>query len=283
MSAARLTFLTALAMLAFAGNSVLCRVALRDTEIDPATFTTLRLISGALMLWVLLHWPGRGARGTGGNWTSAVALFVYAAAFSWAYIQLDAATGALLLFAAVQVSMLGIGLLRGERLSPVQSAGFALALIGLAALLLPGASTPPALPALSMLAAGVAWGLYSLRGRGASNPLADTAGNFVRAVPLALALSALTLPWLSVDANGALYALASGAITSGLGYAIWYAALPGLRASAAASVQLSVPVITAAGGLLLLNEAPSLLLMIASLAILGGIALVIGGPKAASR
>ncbi|UJJ31317.1 DMT family transporter [Halopseudomonas maritima] len=283
MSATRLTFLTTLAMLAFAGNSVLCRLALRDTEIDPATFTTLRLTSGALVLWVLLHWPGRQAALTGGNWASAAALFVYAAAFSWAYIQLDAATGALLLFAAVQVSMLSIGLLRGERLSPVQSVGFALALIGLAALLLPSASTPPALPALSMLAAGVAWGLYSLRGRGASNPLAATAGNFVRAVPLALGLSALALPWLSVDANGALYALASGAITSGLGYAIWYAALPGLRASAAASVQLSVPVITAAGGLLLLNEAPSLLLMIASLAILGGIALVIGGPRAASR
>jgi len=279
MSLARLSLLTTLAMLAFAGNSVLCRLALRDTAIDPASFTSLRLISGAAVLWLLLR--SRSQRGeAGGSWGSAIALFVYAAAFSWAYIQLDAASGALLLFAAVQVSMLGIGLLRGERLSAAQTAGFALALVGLAALLAPGASAPPVLPATSMLSAGVAWGLYSLRGRGAADPLAATAGNFARAVPLTLILSLITLPWLMVDLGGALYALASGALTSGLGYAIWYAALPGLRASAAASVQLSVPVITAVGGLLLLNETPSMLLVLSSLAILGGIALVIAGPKA---
>jgi len=279
MPLARLSLLTTLAMLAFAGNSVLCRLALRDTAIDPASFTSLRLISGAAVLWLLLR--SRSQRGeAGGSWGSAIALFVYAAAFSWAYIQLDAASGALLLFAAVQVSMLGIGLLRGERLSAAQTAGFALALVGLAALLAPGASAPPVLPAISMLSAGVAWGLYSLRGRGAADPLAATAGNFARAVPLTLILSLITLPWLMVDLGGALYALASGALTSGLGYAIWYAALPGLRASAAASVQLSVPVITAVGGLLLLNETPSMLLVLSSLAILGGIALVIAGPKA---
>lgn len=279
MSLARLSLLTTLAMLAFAGNSVLCRLALRDTAIDPASFTSLRLISGAAVLWLLLR--SRSQRGeAGGSWGSAIALFVYAAAFSWAYIQLDAASGALLLFAAVQVSMLGIGLLRGERLSAAQTAGLALALVGLAALLAPGANAPPVLPAISMLSAGVAWGLYSLRGRGAADPLAATAGNFARAVPLTLILSLITLPWLMVDLGGALYALASGALTSGLGYAIWYAALPGLRASAAASVQLSVPVITAVGGLLLLNETPSMLLVLSSLAILGGIALVIAGPKA---
>lgn len=279
MSLARLSLLTTLAMLAFAGNSVLCRLALRDTAIDPASFTSLRLISGAAVLWLLLR--SRSQRGeAGGSWGSAIALFIYAAAFSWAYIQLDAASGALLLFAAVQVSMLGIGLLRGERLSAAQTAGFALALVGLAALLAPGASAPPVLPAISMLSAGVAWGLYSLRGRGAADPLAATAGNFARAVPLTLILSLITLPWLMVDLGGALYALASGALTSGLGYAIWYAALPGLRASAAASVQLSVPVITAVGGLLLLNEKPSMLQTLSSLAILGGIALVITGPKA---
>ena len=217
MSLARLSLLTTLAMLAFAGNSVLCRLALRDTAIDPASFTSLRLISGAAVLWLLLR--SRSQRGEpGGSWGSAIALFVYAAAFSWAYIQLDAASGALLLFAAVQVSMLGIGLLRGERLSAAQTAGFALALVGLAALLAPGASAPPVLPAISMLSAGVAWGLYSLRGRGAADPLAATAGNFARAVPLTLILSLITLPWLMVDLGGALYALASGALTSGLGY-----------------------------------------------------------------
>ena len=282
MSLARLSLLTTLAMLAFAGNSVLCRMALRDTAIDPASFTSLRLVSGAAVLWLLLRCRSQPVVASG-NWGSAIALFVYAAAFSWAYIQLDAASGALLLFAAVQVSMLGIGLLRGERLGVLQTGGFLLALVGLAVLLLPGASAPPAIPALSMLSAGVAWGLYSLRGRGAIDPLAATAGNFARAVPVTLLLTLLTLPRLTLDTNGVLLALASGAVTSGLGYAIWYAALPGLRASAAASVQLSVPVITAVGGLLLLGETPSVTLALSSLAILGGIAQVIAGPKPASH
>ena len=165
MSLARLSLLTTLAMLAFAGNSVLCRMALRDTAIDPASFTSLRLVSGAAVLWLLLRCRSQPVVASG-NWGSAIALFVYAAAFSWAYIQLDAASGALLLFAAVQVSMLGIGLLRGERLGVLQTGGFLLALVGLAVLLLPGASAPPAIPALSMLSAGVAWGLDSHRPAG---------------------------------------------------------------------------------------------------------------------
>lgn len=274
MNLPRATLLTALAMLAFAGNSVLCRLALDTTAIDPASFTSLRLISGAAVLWLLVGLRGGGAFSRG-SWPSALALFAYAAGFSWAYIHLDAGMGALLLFAAVQVTMIGTGIVRGERLTLPQQAGMALALLGLIALLLPGTSAPPLAAALSMLAAGIAWGVYSLRGRGATNPTAVTAGNFLRAVPLAILLSLALLQSQNLDTRGMLYALASGAITSGLGYAIWYAALPLLRASVAATVQLSVPVITTLGGALLLAEPLTLRLLLASGMILGGIALVL--------
>lgn len=274
MNLPRATLLTALAMLAFAGNSVLCRLALDTTAMDPASFTSLRLISGAAVLWLLVGLRGGGAFSRG-SWPSALALFAYAAGFSWAYIHLDAGMGALLLFAAVQVTMIGTGIVRGERLTLPQQAGMALALLGLIALLLPGTSAPPLAAALSMLAAGIAWGVYSLRGRGATNPTAVTAGNFLRAVPLAILLSLALLQSQNLDTRGMLYALASGAITSGLGYAIWYAALPLLRASVAATVQLSVPVITTLGGALLLAEPLTLRLLLASGMILGGIALVL--------
>ena len=270
MSRSRLFACVALAMLAFAGNSLLCRLALKTTPIDAATFTTVRIAAGALTLWVL----ARGG-GLGGSWISALALFAYAAAFSFAYRQLSAATGALLLFGAVQASMIAGGLARGERLRPAQVAGFACALGGLIVLLLPGLSAPPLQASLLMLGAGVAWGVYSLRGRGGGDPLHATAGNFVRAAPFALALSLLALPQASLSADGVLYAIASGALTSGIGYAIWYAALPRLGAVQAASVQLSVPVLAALGGIALLGETPTLRLTACSVAILGGIALVI--------
>ena len=274
MQLPKATLLTALAMLAFAGNSVLCRLALDTTAIDPASFTSLRLISGAAVLWLLVTLRGGGAF-SHGSWPSALALFAYAAGFSWAYIHLDAGLGALLLFAAVQVTMIGTGVARGERLTLPQQVGTTLALLGLIALLLPGSSAPPLPAALSMLAAGIAWGIYSLRGRGASNPTAVTAGNFLRAAPLAILLSLALLQSQNLDSQGVLYALASGAVTSGLGYAIWYAALPHLRASVAATVQLSVPVITTLGGALVLAEPLTLGLLLASAMILGGIALVL--------
>lgn len=270
--------LTTLAMLAFAGNSLLCRVALRDTGIDPASFTSIRLLSGALVLWLIVQLRA-GARGPAGSGWSALALFAYAAAFSYAYLSLPAATGALLLFGAVQATMIGYGLWTGQRLAWPQWGGLALAIGGLVGLLLPGLSAPPLPGSLLMLGAGVAWGVYSLRGRGGGDPTVVTAGNFVRAAPLALLLSALTLPAMSVDATGAAYAVASGALASGVGYAVWYGALPGLRPATAASVQLSVPALTALGGVLLLDELPTLRLFIASLAILGGIALVILGRR----
>lgn len=271
---ARTLLLTALAMLAFAGNSLLCRVALRDTAIDPASFTGLRILAGALTLWLLLRF-GKSRQSAGGDWLSALALFGYAASFSYAYISLDAGAGALLLFGAVQLSMLTWGLLRGERFSGGQIAGLLLALSGLLILLLPGSSTPALDGALLMLLSGVTWGIYSLHGRGASNPLAATAGNFIKAVPLAAVLCLVTLGQQRWDAPGVVYALLSGALTSGVGYAIWYAALPGLAAIQAASVQLSVPLLTAMAGTVLLGEALTATLIISGAAILGGIAMVL--------
>lgn len=273
---ARVIVLTSLAMLAFAGNSLLCRVALDRTTIDPASFTAIRLISGAAMLWMVVNLRG-GARIGAGNWLSAFALFTYAAGFSFAYASLSTATGALLLFGAVQITMIGHGLWSGERLHVLQGGGVLLACAGLIAVLLPGLSAPPLGEAALMLAAGVAWGIYSLRGRGAGDPTCVTAGNFLRAVPIALMLGAWTSKDLSLDGTGVWYAIASGALASGVGYAIWYAALPALRASTAATVQLSVPVIAAVGGIVLLAEPLTLRLGLASVAVLAGISLVILG------
>lgn len=267
---------TVIAMLAFAGNSLLCRVALRDTAIDAGTFTSVRLLSGAFALWVIVNLRHQGVpKGGAGNWLSALALFTYAAAFSFAYLGLAAGTGALLLFGAVQATMIGVGLWRGERFSAAQMVGLALACLGLVGLLLPGLTAPPALSAGLMLASGVAWGIYSLRAKGAGDPTQVTAGNFLRASIPALGLALLGSAYARWDPAGLAYAVASGALTSGMGYAIWYVAVRGLRATTAATVQLSVPVIAAAGGTLFLGEPVSLRLLLASVAILGGIALVI--------
>lgn len=274
MSIARIVVLTSLAMIAFAGNSLLCRVALKDTGIDAASFTTIRLVSGALVLWLVARF-GRSAHVGRGNWLSALALFAYAAGFSYAYVSLPAATGALLLFGAVQATMIGHGIWAGERLLRLQLVGLVLALGGLVSLLLPGLSAPPLAGSLLMLGAGVAWGIYSLRGKGAGDPIRVTAGNFLRAAPVAAALSLLMHDAASLDAAGFWYAVSSGALASGFGYAIWYSALPALKATSAATVQLSVPVIAALGGIVFLGESLTLRLVLASVAILGGIALVI--------
>lgn len=274
MSYARIIALTSLAMIAFAGNSLLCRVALKHSSIDAASFTTIRLISGAVMLWLIARMSRRTHTGRG-NWLSASALFVYAAGFSFAYVSLPAATGALLLFGAVQATMIGHGIWAGERLLRLQLVGLVLALGGLVGLLLPGLSAPPLFGSILMLGAGVAWGVYSLRGKGAGDPTRVTAGNFLRAVPIAAALSVLMYEGASLDSAGFWYAVSSGALASGIGYAIWYTALPALKATNAATVQLSVPVIAALGGIVFLGEPMSLRLVLASVAILGGIALVI--------
>ncbi len=274
MSYARIIALTTLAMIAFAGNSLLCRAALEHTSIDAASFTTIRLISGAVMLWLVVRLR-RGTRTGGGNWVSAFALFAYAAGFSFAYVSLPAATGALLLFGAVQATMIGHGIWTGERLRRLQLVGLMLAFGGLVGLLLPGLSAPPLYGSILMLGAGVAWGIYSLRGKGAGDPTRVTAGNFLRAVPIAAALSLFMLNGTSLDNAGFWYAVSSGALASGMGYAIWYTALPVLKATNAATVQLSVPVIAALGGIAFLGEPITLRLVLATVAILGGIALVI--------
>jgi drug/metabolite transporter (DMT)-like permease len=266
--------LTSLAMLAFAGNSILCRLALKNTAIDAASFTAIRLISAAIVLWVILLLRRRSGK-VSGNWFSAVALFAYAAGFSFAYINLKAGTGALLLFGSVQTSMISFGLWRGERFNALQIIGFTSAIIGLIVLVFPGLSAPPIVSSALMIFAGVAWGIYSLRGRGAGDPTMMTAGNFIRTLPLAAILSLAARDQMQLDQTGVVLAIASGAITSGIGYAIWYSALPALKATQAATVQLSVPVIAAIGGIMLLAEPLSLRLVFASLAILAGIACVI--------
>jgi drug/metabolite transporter (DMT)-like permease len=261
-------------MIAFASNSILCRLALKQTSIDPATFTLIRILCGAIALWLVIQTRRTKSLGTG-NWVSAVALFAYAAAFSFAYLHLSAGTGALLLFGAVQATMILWGLRQGEQLDLLQVAGLTIAMTGLVVLLFPGLSAPPLFDSALMLIAGAAWGIYSLRGRGEKNPVGATAGNFLRAVPFAIAVTAAAWPWRKLDSLGVAYAALSGAITSGLGYVIWYRALPGLKAASAATVQLSVPVLAAAGGILLLGEPISLRYVLASMAVLGGIALVL--------
>lgn len=269
----RILICTVLALTAFAGNSLLCRAALAHTHIDAASFTTVRLLSGAIVLWCLMRLRG-GVRTGRGDWISALALFAYAAGFSFSYLHLTAAAGALLLFGAVQTTMIGFGLASGERMRMLQITGLLLACGGLIGLLLPGLSAPPLTGALLMLGAGAAWGIYSLRGKRSGDPLQVTAGNFARAVPMALVLSLVSFARASFDPAGVGLAIVSGALASGVGYAIWYTALPSLKSTTAATVQLSVPILAALGGVLFLGEAMTLRLLIASVAIISGIALV---------
>jgi drug/metabolite transporter (DMT)-like permease len=266
----RIALLVVLALLGFAANSLLCRAALGAGSIDAASFTAIRIASGALVLVVL----ARGERA--GNWWSALALFAYAAAFSFAYLRLVTATGALILFATVQVTMISIGVARGERPRAVEWLGFVIAIAGLVVLVLPGLASPDPLGAALMAIAGAAWGIYSLRGRGASRPLAVTADNFLRATPMAtLLLLAIPLHGGHVESRGVALAIASGAIASGIGYSLWYAALPSLPAVRAAIVQLAVPVLAAGAGALVLSEQLSARLAIATGLIIGGIALAL--------
>jgi drug/metabolite transporter (DMT)-like permease len=274
---ARTLALTAAALTAFAANSLLCRVALGAGSIDAASFTSVRIVSGALMLGLvlLLRSPGRRDAEPGRGWLGPVMLFLYAIAFSYAYLELTAGTGALILFACVQITMLTAGIRGGEHVRGAQWLGMACAFAGLAYLVFPGVTAPPPAGALAMALAGVAWGVYSLAGRGVSNPLAATERNFRLAVPLALAVSAIWYAGFHLTPRGATLAATSGALASGLGYVVWYAALPGLGATRAAFVQLSVPVLAAVAGVLLLSEPVTWRLVLSGVAILGGIALAV--------
>jgi drug/metabolite transporter (DMT)-like permease len=269
--------LTSVAMVAFAGNSLLCRLALRPRAIDPTSFTLLRVVAGAVTLSLLC--ARRPARATvqAGSWRSALALAGYGVAFALAYVALDAATGTLVLFGAVQVTMLAWGLAHGERPPRLAWAGFTAATVGLALLLLPGVSAPDPAGLALMAVAGISWGVYSLRGRGVADPVAATASNFLRAGPLCLLASGgawcFATPYLGLE--GVVLASASGAITSGLGYVIWYAAVRRLSATQAAMAQLTVPVLAAVGGVILLGEELSPRLLLAAVLVLGGVALAV--------
>jgi len=269
----RIAVLTLLALVAFAANSVLTRAALVGGDIDAASFTLIRIASGAVMLAALLALRG-DKPWTVGSWASAAALMVYAVAFAFAYNSLDAGLGALILFGMVQLTMFAGGLATGERPSLLRWAGMGLGMAGLVLLLLPGAARPPALGLGLMLIAGIGWGVYSLQGRKSVDALANTAGNFLRASPIALVV------WLGfaqgpIGGNGAMFAVASGALASGLGYAIWYAALPRLDASLAAVAQLSVPIIALWGGVIWLDEGIGLRFAIASVMVLGGVGVAV--------
>ena len=262
-------------MLAFAANSLLCRQALGQELIDAATFTTARVISGAVMLSLIVLLRGRTRdRGTA-DWRTAATLFVYMAFFSFAYLSLSAGTGALILFGAVQLTMFIFALRDGEHFPFLSWAGLTVAILGLIYLVSPGVTAPDPLGAVLMAIAGIAWGFYSLLGRGSTDPLEATARNFVYSVPLVLIVSLFFLRDFSISSNGLALAAASGAIASGCGYVIWYAALPGLTATRAATVQLSVPAIAAFGGVVMLSEEITLRLLLASAATLGGVAIVL--------
>lgn len=266
---------TTAAMIAFAANSLLCRAALGDAHIDAASFSSIRVLSGALTLGLILLLRGRDGSAGRGDWRTVLSLFAYIVFFSFAYLSLDAGTGALILFGAVQLTMFAVAWRQGERISNLGWLGYLLAAGGLIYLVSPGVTAPAPVGALLMAVAGVAWGLYSLFGKGVPDPLAATARNFVWCVPLVLITSLVLANNLQLSAPGVVLAIVSGAITSGLGYVIWYVALAGLTASRAATVQLSVPVIAAVGGVLFLAEPVTLRLVLASVATLGGVGIVL--------
>jgi drug/metabolite transporter (DMT)-like permease len=269
--------LTALTMVAFAANSLLCRLALGESLIDPVSFTTIRLVSGAVAFLAISGLAGgrRGAQTTKGSWGTGFALFAYAAAFSLAYVSLSTGMGALILFGAVQVTMLGAAVAAGEHLTPAQWAGSVAAIAGLVYLVLPGISAPDPVGALLMCVSGIAWGVYSIRGRGVSAPVAMTAANFLRSAPFAIVASAVALSWVHLEPAGLLIATTSGIVTSGMGYVLWYRVLRSITTAQASVVQLSVPVIAAFGGVAFLSEHVSMRLLTASAVILGGVAVAV--------
>lgn len=273
--------LACLAMIAFAANTLLARAALAPHAIDAASYTAIRLVSGAVVLGLILvvqnGW--RSLRHLPGNWISGAALFIYAIAFSLAYLRLGAAVGTLILFAAVQCTMLAWGMIRRDRPLPLELVGFVMAFGALIYLLSPGLNRPDLVGSGLMALSGMAWGVYSLRGRGARNPLDETAGNFIRCVPLCLPLALLPDAGSVTTPFGLSMAMTSGIAASGLGYAIWYRTLPHLSTAQAAVMQLTVPVIAGLGAVLLLGETVSLRFLIASAFILGGVALAISARR----
>ncbi len=270
--------LTGLALIAFAANSILCRLALGSEAIDASSFTVIRLLSGIIVLLIIIG-STRNTTGvsTKGSWTASFMLFIYAVTFSYAYISLDTGTGALILFGSVQITMILRSLIAGTRLHFTEWAGVTIAFTGFVYLILPGVTAPSTIGFLLMTVAGIAWGMYTLKGRSSKSPLMDTAYNFFRTTPFVILLALITINHTNYSSEGILLALLSGGITSGIGYTIWYIALGGLSSTQAAVLQLSVPVIAALGGVIFVSEAITFRLIISATIILGGILLVIMG------
>ncbi len=275
----RVALLTAAALVGFSANSLLTRAALAGGRIDPASFTNLRLMSGALTLYLLS--TSRGQAKPAGGWASATALAGYAIAFTLAYVRIGAGIGALILFGSVQVTMIGRGLVSGERPSLVDWLGLVIAVAGLVVLTRPGFAAPDPVGSMLMGVAGVCWGAYSLAGRLSRDPLATTTGNFLRACIFGLIFAAVSLPTRHITGTGAVLALASGSLASGVGYTLWYAALPALAAWRAAVLQLVVPVATACAAVLFLGESLTPRLIIAMVCVIAGVGLTIRRPAAA--
>mgnify|MGYP001392241264 CR=1 FL=1 len=278
----RTAIATSVAMVAFAANSLLARLALGDGVADAASYTSIRLVSGAVALAaiVTVFRRSRSLSEVPGNWISAFALFAYAVAFSFAYLDLGAATGALVLFASVQATMITWSIGRGDRPAPGQIAGFIIAFVAFVYMLLPGLRMPNPVGTVLMIVSGIAWGVYSLRGRGLEDTLSETAGNFVRSVPFCLLLAALAWPGAEVTPAGSGLALLSGVVASGMGYAVWYHVVPRLGTTRAALVQLTVPVIAAVGAVVLLAEPLTLRFVVASICVLGGVGIGVASGRA---
>jgi len=270
--------LTGLALIAFAANSVLCRIALGNEAIDASSFTVIRLLSGAFVLLIIISTTGRAKEvSTKGSWAASFMLFLYAVTFSYAYISLDTGTGALILFGSVQITMIFLSHLSGTRLLITEWTGVVIAFIGFIYLILPSVTMPSVSGFLLMTVAGIAWGFYTLKGRGSKNPLMDTAYNFIRTIPFILILAISTIDNINYSSEGIVLAVISGGITSGIGYTIWYVALGGISSTQAAVLQLSVPVIAALGGVVFASESITFRFTISAAMVLGGILVVVLG------
>ena len=277
-SIAKTLFTTSFALIAFAANSIFCRLALGERSIDASSFTVIRLFSGAVVLLIIMKLFGeKDAHGSKGSWSAASMLFIYAATFSFAYLSLDTGTGALILFGAVQLTMITIALISGDRLNLAEWIGVSVAFAGFVFLVLPAVTTPSFIGFVLMTTAGIAWGIYTLMGRQSKSPLSDTTYNFTRTLPLILVMGLFFIQNTSLTHKGVLLAVLSGAVASGIGYTIWYIALGGLSVTLAALAQLLVPIIAALGGVVFVSESLSIRFLLSASMILGGITLVVYG------
>ncbi|MBL4765002.1 MAG: DMT family transporter [Colwellia sp.] len=272
------SLLTGLALIAFAANSVLCRLALGNGAIDASSFTVIRLLSGAIALFIILSIKGSNQGvSSKGSWTAGLMLFLYAITFSYAYLSVDTGTGALILFGSVQITMIMLSLISGTRLHLIEWSGVFIAFTGFIYLMLPNITTPSINGFILMTVAGISWGIYTLKGRSSKNPLMDTTYNFLRTIPFVALLAVFSMQNISYSTEGIVLALISGAITSGVGYTIWYIALGGLSSTQAAVIQLSVPVIAAIGGVVFVSEIITIRLVISATVVLSGILMVVLG------